>query len=224
MSDWRTTADDGGPPRRAVQPQLSTPRRKRCRSPDETASPTNNKRKKRTKRAGLRASPGARALVGGHEQHTQLHLPADPDVSAALVSQPEASTSGPRKHVRATKGDEAVPFSKRPARVQEMMKTLAEKIEEHGYPARNVLEPRLGESGANELMSFRPEKDWAKFGVGGQSVLTLMVDMSEGGGFACMWCEHRPKLPKWKRTVAHIRERHFHFRPFSCTREHKASW
>ena len=116
------------------------------------------------------------------------------------------------------------PFSKRPAKVQDMMKTLATRIEDHGYPARNILEPRLGESGADELMGFRPKADWAKFGVEGQSVLTLMVDMSEGGGFACMWCEHQPAVPQWRSTVGHIRERHFHFRPFPCTGEHTGTW
>ena len=104
------------------------------------------------------------------------------------------------------------------------MNTLAAKIKEFGCPGRNELEPRLGESQADELLSFRPKTDWAEYGEECQSVLTLMVDMSQGGGFACMWCEHRPEVPKWKRTVAHIRERHFHFRPFPCNKVHNASW
>jgi hypothetical protein len=74
-----------------------------------------------------------------------------------------------------------------------------------------------------ELMSS--EADWAGFGgKKGESILTLMVDMSEERGFACMWCEYRPKEPKWKRTVAHIRECHFRFRPFPCDKVHKSTW
>jgi hypothetical protein len=104
------------------------------------------------------------------------------------------------------------------------MNMLATKITESDFPRRHELEPRLGDGGAVQLMSFRPEADWAGYGEKGGSMLTLMVDMSEGGGFACMWCEHRPKVPKWKRTVAHIRESHFCFRPFPCDKKHDASW
>ena len=104
------------------------------------------------------------------------------------------------------------------------MSTLATRIGKSGLPQRHELEPRLGDAQAKELMSFRPEAHWVGYGEEGESILTLMVDMSEDGGFACMWCDHRPDVPKWKRTVAHIREYHFCFRPFPCDKMHDASW
>lgn len=105
------------------------------------------------------------------------------------------------------------------------MNTLGIRITEAGFPRRHELEPRLGDDQADELMNFRSEADWVGYGGDkGESMLTLMVDMSEDGGFACMWCEHRDETPKWKRTVAHIRECHFHFRPFPCDKKHKATW
>lgn len=105
------------------------------------------------------------------------------------------------------------------------MSTLATKIKESGCAQGHELEPRLGDGRAVQLMSFRSDADWAMYGgKKGESVLTLMVDMSEDGGAACMWCEHRPEKPKWKRTVGHIRETHFQFRPFPCDKVHNASW
>jgi hypothetical protein len=103
-----------------------------------------------------------------------------------------------------------------------MMNTLAARIKQHGYPTR--LEPCLGDTKADELMSFLPRANWAEYGRTGQSVLTLMVDMREGGGFACMWCEHRPHVPELEETVDHIRERHFNLLPFSCGKVHSVCW
>ena len=132
--------------------------------------------------------------------------------------------AAPQKHARRVKGNRA-PFSERPPEVRDMMTTLATKIKESGFAQGHELEPRLGSGPAIELMSFRPEADWAGYGgEKGESVLTLMVDMSEDGGSACMWCGHRPDGMKWKRTVAHIRECHFHFRPFPCDKVHNAEW
>jgi len=104
------------------------------------------------------------------------------------------------------------------------MSKLATRIMESGIPQRHELEPRLGTARAIELMSFQPEAHWLGYGEKGESIFTLMVNMSEDGGFACMWCEHRPDIPKWKRTLAHIREHHFGFRPFPCDKVHDASW
>jgi len=141
-----------------------------------------------------------------------------------LESQPEGSDTAPQKHARRDKGNSSTPFSKRLPEVRDILNTLATKIIESGFAQGHELEPRLGDARAVELMSFRSETDWAGYGEKGESVLTLMVDMSEDGGLACMWCEHRPDVPKWKRTVAHIRECHFHFRPFPCDKVHNASW
>ncbi len=104
------------------------------------------------------------------------------------------------------------------------MNTLASRIVDSGFPQRYELEPRLGDDQADKLMNF-PDADWVGYGgLKDESMLTLMVDMSDGGGFACMWCGHRDERPKWRRTVAHIRECHFRFRPFPCDKVHKATW
>ena len=148
----------------------------------------------------------------------------------ATQSQPVGSPPGEEPEVSAQKhatqawGNTSGPFSKRPPEVRDIMSTLATKIQESGFAQGDELEPCLGDARANALMSFRSEEDWAGYGKKGESVLTLMVDMSENGGSACMWCEHRPKKPEWKRTVAHIRETHFHFRPFPCDKVHDESW
>ena len=129
-----------------------------------------------------------------------------------------------QKHARQARGNTSAPFSHRPPEVRDIMRTLATRIQESGFAQGHELEPRLGDARANALMSFRSDADWAGYGKMGESVLTLMVDMSADGGSACMWCEYRPETLKWKRTVAHIRETHFRFRPFPCNKVHKASW
>ena len=149
---------------------------------------------------------------------------------AATPSQPVGSPPGEepeisaQKHTRQDSGNTSTPFSKRPPEVRDIMSTLATKIQESGFAQGHDLEPRLGDALANTLMNFRSEADWAGYGKKGESVLTLMVDMSKDGGSACMWCEQRPARSNWKRTVAHIRENHFHFRPFPCDKVHNASW
>ena len=191
-------------------------RRKRSRSPSGDAAPARTKRARRTRKGNPGATPQTPQLVGSPPVFgTDLNLP---------VSQPQVSCPPPQKHARRPRGNDA-PFSKFPPQVQDMMNRLAIRIIESGFPQRNELEPYLGDTQAAELMGFRPEAHWVGYGgQRGESMLTLMVDMSEDGGFACMWCGHRDSRPKWKRTVAHIREWHFRFRPFPCDKVHEANW
>ena len=181
-------------------------KRKRSRSPSGDAMNTRAKRPRRTRKC-----------------ETGAATPSQP-VGSPPGEEPEVSGPAPQKYTRQAKRNSCAPFSERSPGVRGMMNTLATNIEESGFAQGHGLEPCLGDARANTLMSFRPEADWVGYGKKGESVLTLMVDMSENGGFACMWCEHRPQKPKWKRTVAHIRETHFHFRPFPCDKVHRASW
>jgi len=201
-----------------VKPPVNRPdrglRRKRPRSPSRAAAPTRPKRTRRTREDDIGAPSQTSNLVGlSHVGATDLN---------ASVSQPEASGSTTQKHARKAKG--GAPFSMFPPEVRDMLNTLATKIIETSIPRRHELEPRLGDDEAVKLMSFRPEEDWVGYGEKGESIFTLMVDMSDEWGPSCMWCGHRPDLPKWKRTVAHIRECHFSFRPFPCDKLHDASW
>ena len=207
----------GGPMELPVKQPKWVVRRKRPRSPSGDAKPARTKRTRRTRNDHTDETSQTPQLVGSPPvDGTALNLP---------VSQPEISGPAHQKHARRPKGNDIAPFSSYPPSVQDMMNTLASRIMESGFPQRHELEPRLGDTQAAELMGFRPEAHWAGYGgLKGESMLTLMVDMSENGGFACMWCGHRDEGPKWKRTVAHIRECHFRFRPFLCDRVHKASW
>ncbi len=191
-------------------------KRKRSPSPSGDVALPRTKRATRTKKGDTGATSQTSQLDGSPPVNgTDLNPP---------VSQPEVSGSPTQKYPRRPKGNDIAPFSSLPPRVQDMMNILASKIIDSGFIQRHEPEPRLGDDRANELMSFRPEADWVGYGEKGSSVLTLMVDMSEDGGFACMWCGHRDATPKRMRAVAHIRERHFRWRPFPCDKVHKATW
>jgi len=206
----------GGPTKPPINQPKRVFRRKGPRSPSGPVALTRPKRRRITKKGDTSAisqtpqSVDSPPIDGG-----DLDLP---------MSQPEVSGSLPQEIARRAKGNDGVPFSKLPPQVQRMMNRLAARIVESGLPQRNELEPRLGDAQATELMSFQPEALWLGYGEKGESILTLMVNMCEDEGFACMWCEHRPVVSKWKRTVAHIREHHFGFRPFPCDKVHDASW
>ena len=200
----------------AVKQPKRVVRRKRSPSPSGDAAPARTKRARRTRKGNTGATPqipqpvGSPPVVG-----TDLNPP---------VSQPQGLGPPLQKHARRSRRNDT-PFSNFPPQVQNMMNKLAVRIIESGFPQRNELEPRLEDTQAAELMSFRPEAYWVGYGgEKGESMLTLMVDMSEDGGFACMWCGHRDERPKWKRTVAHIRECHFRFRPFPCDKVHNTDW
>jgi hypothetical protein len=206
----------GGP----VKPPINQPkrdfRRKRSRSPSGDAALTRPKRTRRTKKGDTGATSQTLQFVDSPPvDGTDLNPP---------IPQPEVSGLPLQKHARRPQGNSNVPFSGYPPHVQDMMGNLATTIIESGLLQRHELEPCLGDALAAELMSFRPEANWLGYGEKGESILTLIVDMSEDGGFTCMWCGHRPDLPKWKRTVAHIREHHLSFRPFPCDKAHDAAW
>ena len=169
------------------------------------------------------AESASRAFSSGHNT-TVESMAGTRNLRHRAALPNEVSGSPLAKRARRAKGNNTTPFSKFPPQVQDMMNKLATRIIESGLPQRHELEPRLGTALAIELMSFRPGVHWLSYGEKGESILTLMVDMSEGGGFACMWCEHRPAMSKWKRTVAHIREHHLGFRPFPCDKVHDAAW